>query len=164
MAAYYYKKASLLQSLIHRFKYFHRKDIALHLGRQAGQLLLQSKWVHEIQCIIPVPLSSTREKRRGYNQAKVLCEGIAAVINKPVISHVLIRKNYLDSQTKKNRELRWENVAASFSLQHAADIRNKHVLLVDDVITTGATTEACCLALQQENVQISICSLAYASR
>ncbi|WP_177230550.1 ComF family protein [Chitinophaga sp. CF118] len=163
MAAYYYKKTSLLQSLIHQFKYHNRKDIALYLGRQTGNILLQCEWLHEISCIIPVPLNSSRERRRGYNQATLLANGISSVIKKPVISHVLTRENYLSSQTKKNRELRWENVEAAFSLKHAADIRDKHVLLVDDVITTGATTEACCQALRQEKTEISICSLAYAS-
>jgi ComF family protein len=163
MAAYYYRKASLLQSLIYQFKYHNRKDIALQLGRQTGYLLLQCKWVHEINCIIPVPLSTSRERHRGYNQAVLLATGIAAVIKKPVITHVLTRKNYHSSQTKKNRASRWENVEEAFSLQHAHVIRNQHVLLVDDVITTGATTEACCQTLLQEKVAVSICSLAYAN-
>jgi ComF family protein len=163
MAAYYYRKASLLQSLIYQFKYHNRRDIALQLGRQTGYMLLQSKWLHEINCIIPVPLSKARERHRGYNQAALLAEGIATVIKKPVISHVLTRKSYRSSQTNKNRILRWENVEEAFSLQHAHVIRNQHVLLVDDVITTGATTEACCQVLLREKVNVSICSLAYAN-
>ena len=164
MAAYYYRKSSVLQSLIYRFKYHNRQDIALQLGRQLGHMLLQSKWIHEINGIIPVPLSKSRERSRGYNQAALLAAGIAAVTNKPVLSDVLIRKNYLSSQTKKNRELRWENVESAFALSNAASIRDQHILLVDDVITTGATTEACCLTLQQAKVNISVCSLAYANR
>lgn len=164
MAAYYYRRPSLLQSLVYRFKYHNRQDIALQLGRQMGHMLMQSKWLHEISGIIPVPLSKSRERSRGYNQAALLAAGIAAVIHKPVISDVLIRKNYTSSQTRKNRESRWENVETAFTLKNAADIRNRHVLLVDDVITTGATTEACCLTLQQEKVHISVCSLAYANR
>jgi ComF family protein len=164
MASYYYKKPSLLQSLVHKFKYHSRQDVALQLGRQIGHMLLQSKWLHEINCIVPVPLSKSRQRSRGYNQAALLADGIAAVIHKPVISHVLLRKNYRSSQTRKNRELRWENVETAFTLENAADIRDQHILLVDDVITTGATTEACCHTLQQENVQVSICSLAYANR
>ena len=163
MASYYYRNPSLLQSLVHRFKYHNRQDIALQLGRQIGHMLMQCKWLHEINCIIPVPLSKSKERSRGYNQAALLAAGISAVIDKPVISHVLIRENYASSQTKKNRELRWENVASAFTLKNAADIRNQHILLVDDIITTGATTEACCLALEQEKVNISVCSLAYAN-
>jgi ComF family protein len=164
MAAYYYRNPSLLQSLVYRFKYHHRQDIALQLGRQIGYMLLQSKWLHEINCIVPVPLSKSRERSRGYNQAALLAAGIAAVTHKPVITHVLVRANYSSSQTKKNRELRWENVENAFALKNTADIRNQHILLVDDVITTGATTEACCLTLQQEKVDVSVCSLAYANR
>jgi ComF family protein len=163
MAAYYYRKTSLLQSLIYQFKYHNRKDIALQMGRQIGYMLLQSKWLHEIDCIIPVPLSKSRFRHRGYNQAAILANGIAAVINKPVISHVLTRKNYRSSQTNKSRIMRWENVEDAFSLQHAHILKNQHVLLVDDVITTGATTEACCQALLPEKIVVSVCSLAYAS-
>jgi ComF family protein len=164
MASYYYRNPSLLQSLVHRFKYHDRQDIALQLGRQIGHMLMQCKWLHEINCIIPVPLSKSRERSRGYNQAALLAAGISAVIEKPVIADVLIRENYTSSQTKKNRELRWENVAAAFTLKKPAVIRDQHILLVDDIITTGATTEACCLTLQQEKVTVSICSLAYANR
>lgn len=164
MAAYYYRKSSLLQSLIYRFKYHNRQDIALQMGRQIGHMLLQSKWLHEITGIIAVPLSKHRERSRGYNQAALLAAGIAAVTRKPVLTNVLIRKNYVSSQTRKNRELRWENVAAAFALNNAAGIRDQHILLVDDVITTGATTEACCLTLLQAKVNISVCSLAYANR
>jgi len=127
MAAYYYRKSSLLQSLVHRFKYNDRQDIALQLGRQIGHMLMQCRWLHEINYIIPVPLSKSRERSRGYNQAALLAAGISAVINKPVLSGVLTRENYTSSQTRKNRELRWENVATAFTLKNAADIRNQHI-------------------------------------
>lgn len=162
MAAYYYVRSTLLQRLIYQFKYHRREDIALFLGRQAGHLLLQSQWIHEITGIVPVPMTAARERQRGYNQAAVLANGIAAVTGKPVINNILARTDQRTSQTTKNRLLRWQNVTASFMLKAPTLPSGQHVLLVDDVITTGATTETCCRLLYDAGASVSVCSLAYA--
>jgi ComF family protein len=162
MAAYYYRKSSLLQRLIHQFKYHDRQDIALHMGRQTGHQLLQSNWIYEINGIVPVPMHRTRERQRGYNQAQLLATGIAAVVNKPLLPELLVRQAHTNSQTRKNRLLRWQNVSEVFSSPSHTGVHHPHILLVDDVITTGATAEACGEALQRAGMSVSICCLAYA--
>ena len=127
-----------------------------------GKMLAQTNWIHQITCIVPVPITKKRERMRGYNQSALLSTGIAAVIGKPVLSHALKRVVFTASQTRKNRILRWQNVEHAFSLDQPDLLKGEHVLLIDDVITTGATTEACGKLLQQANIPFSICSLAYA--
>jgi len=163
MAAYYYTQASTLQKLIHQFKYHQRKDVALHLGRQMGLMLLQSTWLYEIDCIIPVPLYAARERQRGYNQAALLANGIAGVVQKPLLPHAVQRTVHISSQTRKNRMDRWENVSGVFAVKKPGALQGRHVLLVDDVITTGATTEACSQALVAAQATVSICALAFTS-
>ncbi|KAA2245144.1 ComF family protein [Chitinophaga agrisoli] len=163
MAGYYYTQTSMLQQLIHRFKYRRRKDIALYLGRRLGHMLLESGWLHEIEGIVPVPLNTVKEQHRGYNQAALLAAGIAAVVQKPVFDQVLHREHRAGSQTRRGRSSRWENVSDAFTVKDAATLYNRHLLLVDDVITTGATTEACSHALLAAGASVSICSLAFTS-
>ncbi|WP_298739406.1 ComF family protein [uncultured Chitinophaga sp.] len=161
MAAYYYNQGAMVRRLVHQFKYHRRRDIALHLGRQMGLMLQQSTWLNEIDCIVPVPLHKTRVRRRGYNQSALLAAGLAEIIHRPVLPHALKRLSYTDSQTRKNRVSRWENVSGVFTAAATADLRGRHVLLIDDVITTGATTEACCLALREAGAIVSVCALAF---
>ncbi|NSL89577.1 ComF family protein [Chitinophaga sp. Mgbs1] len=161
-AAYYYSQASGLQRLIHRFKYRQRKDIALWLGKQMGHMLQESAWAATVDAIVPVPLNPRKEKERGYNQAAVLAAGIASVLNRPVLPQALVRSQYTSSQTRKNRISRWENVQTVFSADSC--VNGRHVLLIDDVITTGATTEACGHSLLEAGAGVSICCLAYAYR
>ncbi len=163
MAGYYYTQAAMLQRLIHRFKYHQRKDIALFFGRQLGHMLLESEWLHEVEAIVPVPLNKLKEKRRGYNQAALLATGIAAIVQKPVLERALDREYQAGSQTRRGRSSRWENVAGAFTVKDTACLQNRHILLIDDVITTGATTEACSQALLAAGATVSICSLAFTS-
>ncbi|UYQ92976.1 phosphoribosyltransferase family protein [Chitinophaga horti] len=161
-AAYFFGKRSNLQQLIHSFKYLGRRDIALYLGRQMGNMLLECPWFNDVSGVVPVPLFKSRERKRGYNQAGVLGEGIKDVTGCPLLHDVLKRKNYTQTQTHKGRGDRWQNVGDVFAGQHLAQLENKHVLLVDDVLTTGATLEACARQLQQgHNVTVSIFCLAY---
>jgi ComF family protein len=168
MAAYYFSGAGMLQQLVHKFKYHQRKDIALQLGRFIGRRLLQCSWLHEINCLVPVPLHPQRQKQRGYNQAALLAAGISEVTHLPVITDVLVRLKYSDTQTHKNRLQRRVNVANLFAVKETSALPGRHVLrpgqhvlLIDDVITTGATTRACSEALQQANITVSVCALAY---
>lgn len=163
MAAYHYNQGSMIQHLVHQFKYHQRRDIAIQLGRQIGYMLQQSSWLHEIDCIVPVPLHKAKERRRGYNQSALLAAALAGIIHKPVMPRVLHRISYTDSQTRKNRISRWENVSGVFTAKETAGLRDRHVLLIDDVITTGATTEACCHALMETGAIVSVCALAFTS-
>jgi ComF family protein len=160
-ATYYYNRSSGLQHLIHRFKYGQRPDIATWLGKQTGYQLQESSWISTIDFLAPVPLNPRKEKKRGYNQATLLANGIAQVIQLPVYPATLRREQFTATQTKKGRTDRWQNVATAFQVNGNLSV-GSHVLLIDDVITTGATTEACCQVLQQAGARVSVCCLAYA--
>jgi ComF family protein len=163
MAAYYFTKHSVLQRLIHTLKYKNNKEVGLQLGRWMGVLLKNSGRFANIDALVPLPLFSEKERKRGYNQAAVLCEGISEIINIPVINDFVQRQRYTDTQTRKGRSERWENVDGSFAINTSTASMPKHVLLVDDVITTGATLEACGSAIVQNGTKLSVAILAWAS-
>jgi len=163
-AQYYFIRESLMQRLMHQFKYKKNKELGTQLGRMMGESLKKSNRF-TIDALIPLPLFPAKEKKRGYNQAAILCEGIAESLQVPVLSDVIIRSQHTDTQTKKGRIERWQNMEGKFVLAKPGAIANKRVLLVDDVVTTGATLEACGLELLKgENVRLSIAALCYAAR
>lgn len=163
MAAYYFTKQSVLQQLIHTLKYKNNKEAGVQLGRWMGLLLKNSNRFKGIDALIPLPLFPEKEKKRGYNQAAVLCEGISEIINVPVLKDFVLRKRYTDTQTRKGRIERWKNVNGSFEVNSSPLSKPHHVLLVDDVITTGATLEACGKAIVESGTKLSIAVLAWAS-
>ena len=164
-AQFYFTKESLMQHLMHQFKYKGNKDLGLQLGRMMGNALKASNRFNNIDALIPLPLFPSKEKKRGYNQATILCEGIAEILNRPVLSNIITRPQHTETQTKKGRIERWRNIEGKFQLQEHQSIQNKHLLLVDDVVTTGATLEACGNELLYgENVKLSIATLCIASR
>ena len=163
-AQFYFTKESLMQHLMHQFKYKRNKELGLQLGRIMGEKIKASARF-EADALVPLPLFPAKEKRRGYNQATLLCEGMAQIMNIPVLDKVIIRPQHTETQTKKGRIERWKNMEGKFILPDPAAIRNLHLLLVDDVITTGATLEACGHELlQAEGVHLSIAALCVASR
>lgn len=163
-AQFYFTKESLMQHLMHQFKYKHNKDLGLQFGRIMGEQLKKSGRF-EVDALIPLPLFPAKEKRRGYNQATVLCEGIAEAMKIPVLDKIISRPQHTETQTKKGRIERWKNMEGKFILADADAIKNKHLLLVDDVVTTGATLEACGNELlKAENVRLSLATLCIASR
>ena len=163
-AQYYFTRESLMQHLMHQFKYKKNKELGFQLGKLMGESLKNSgRFI--VEALIPLPLFPAKEKRRGYNQAAVLCEGIAESLQVPVLKDVIIRPQHTDTQTKKGRIERWQNMEGKFVLTNPGAIANKRILLVDDVVTTGATLEACGLELLDgENVKLSIAALCYAAR
>ncbi len=157
----HYYKGGNFQKLMHQFKYKGYKEIGFELGKRFSKEI--SKQLTDIDLIIPVPLFWKKLKKRGYNQAEWIAKGIAETINKPVFSKTLVRIKENPTQTNKSRYQRWENVEGIFSLKNSKSIKNKHILLVDDVLTTGSTLEACALTLQkEENTKISIFTLGFA--
>jgi ComF family protein len=163
-AQYYFTRESLMQHLMHQFKYKGNKELGLQLGRMMGDNLKRSGRF-KIDALIPLPLFASKEKRRGFNQAVVLCEGIGEYLNTPVLKDVVARSHYTDTQTKKGRIERWQNMEGKFVLANPDAIYNKHVLLVDDVVTTGATLEACgAEILKAGKVKLSVATLCYAVR
>ncbi|MEO7983428.1 MAG: phosphoribosyltransferase family protein [Bacteroidota bacterium] len=163
-AQFYFTKESLVQHLMHQFKYKGNKELGLQLGRIMGEQLLESDRF-QADALIPLPLFPAKERRRGYNQAAILCEGMAEMMRIPVLNNVIIRPQHTETQTRKGRIERWKNMEGKFILSDPGAIRDKHLLLVDDVVTTGATLEACANELlQAENVRLSVATLCVASR
>jgi len=158
----YFTKNSLIQRLISQIKYKGNKELGYFAGKLMGESLMPNNRFDNIDVIVPLPLFAAREKRRGYNQAAVLCDGISALTGIPVIKNAVLRVSHTETQTHKNRIERWHNMEGRFELQDTEAISNKHILLVDDVITTGATLEACgSTLLKTKNTQLSILTLAY---
>jgi ComF family protein len=152
----YFTNDGLLQHLLHQLKYRGRKEVGIYLGRQFAYDLQQSRW-QPVDYIIPVPLHRKKEAVRGYNQSLLIAEGLSRVLKAPVAADILLRPRHTESQTKKTRTERLKNMENAFQVNKNGKIVNKHILLVDDVLTTGATLEACALALlKTENIKISI--------
>jgi len=162
VALFYFRKGGKIQEVIHNIKYRGQGETAILLGQLLGQRLLESPYFNTIDEIIPVPLHPKRQSRRGYNQAALLAEGIGQVISRPLNNQSLIRKKSTASQTTKSRFIRHQSIQDVFGLHALARLENKHILLVDDVMTTGATLEACGqILLNQKIRQLSIATLAF---
>jgi ComF family protein len=164
-AQYYFTKESLMQHLMHQFKYKGNKELGRQLGRLMGNELMATHRFSHIDALIPLPLFAAKEKRRGYNQSVILCEGISEIMNRPILNDVVVRTRQTETQTKKGRIERWVNMEGKFQLMQPGKIAGKHLLLIDDIITTGATLEACGLELLKvENVRLSIATFCCSSR
>lgn len=146
-ACYFFHKGSVLQNIIHQFKYKGRKDLAVFMGNRMGEMLIDSVYFEEMDCIVPVPLYDLKEKKRGYNQAELLGRGIGEFLSVPVITDAVKRSFQTNTQTRLDRQDRWQNVKTAFKVEKPEKLEGRHILLVDDVITTGATIEACAEAL-----------------
>lgn len=166
----YFTADGLLQHLMHGLKYASKKEIGIYLGKRLGSAIAQTRpviggaeWLPGIDLIIPVPLHAKKQKIRGYNQSALIAQGISLTTAIPVADNALVRTRHTESQTKKTRTDRLANMEQAFSIQTGADLRGKHVLLCDDVLTTGATLEACALALlKEETIKISIVTIGIA--
>jgi ComF family protein len=160
----YFSEDGLMQHLLHRLKYSGRKSIGKYLGQQAGYALKTAPWIGEVDAIVPVPLHPKKHSKRGYNQSAIIADGIAETLNIPVLAEVMIRTRHTDSQTKKSREERIENVRDAFALSTKKTVNARHVLLVDDVLTTGATIEAAASTLlKSPDLRLSICTIGLVS-
>jgi ComF family protein len=161
-AAYYFTGNSLMQHLVTELKYKGNKAIGEYLGRMTGIALLQCDWHHTIDAIVPLPLNAKKLQKRGYNQAAVIAGGLATILQKPVLLNAVERKIFTETQTKKDRISRWQTMQEVFSVKDAAILENKQVLLVDDIVTTGATLEACgTTMLKVPGLKLSIATVAW---
>jgi ComF family protein len=162
---FYFAKDSLIQHLVHQLKYKGNQSIGVYLGEWMGKTLHSSKRFETIDALIPLPLYAEKERKRGYNQAAIICNGMSQRMNIPVIQNKLIRQRYTETQTRKHRMERWENVEGSFVVNEGDALKGKHLLLVDDVVTTGATLEAASIALLNvTDVTVSVATLMIASK
>jgi ComF family protein len=156
----YFSKESRYRQIIHDLKYKNQQHIGIKMGRLFA-LELRNTGFMNTDYIIPVPLHAKKLRIRGYNQSRLIAEGMSEIMHKPVLTDHVIRKIPTKTQTRKSRYERWENVRDTFYVMQTSEIQNKHFLLVDDVITTGSTIEACARALLEvPGVSISIASLA----
>lgn len=151
----------MVHQLIHNLKYNHQPEVGVKLGQLLGLELQKSQRMNQFDIIIPVPLHPIKQRVRGYNQCACIAEGIGNVMSVDVSIDNLVRTKNSSTQTRKRRFNRWENVSEIFELRFPDDLKHKHALLVDDVITTGATIEACARLLNRvEGLKLSVASLA----
>ena len=163
MAMLYFKKGTKVQNLMHSLKYKSQTDVGVRLGYLLGDKLKLGSQYGDIDLIIPVPLHPKKERLRGYNQSEFIANGIAEALDVPVSTSHLLRDKSTESQTKKARYTRYENMQSVFKIAHQEQLQNLHVLLVDDVITTGATLEACGNILLTAGIKkLSIAAIAFA--
>lgn len=159
-----FQQGNVAQSIVHQIKYHGNTAMARQYGQLLAEALRQSGRFDSIDYLVPVPLHRRRRRQRGYNQSQLLCEAMSDILQVPVVSDNLYRKQFTESQTHKNRDSRFENMQKAFGLRRPEQFENRHILLVDDVITTGATTQACYLAMKPiSGLRISVASLAITS-
>lgn len=158
-----FQKKGIVQHLIHNLKYKGHQEVGDFLGAWLGDELKRIDEYEDIDIVIPVPLHKRKERKRGFNQVALFAKQIADSLNASYSDSVLIKINETKSQVNKSRLARWTESNEIFSIQNLDQINNKHILLVDDLITTGATIEACSnQLLKAKNVKISVATMAIA--
>ncbi|MGL4347014.1 MAG: ComF family protein [Chitinophagaceae bacterium] len=148
-ALLFFKKGYVIQSLIHELKYHGNQDVGIYFGKLIGERLLSQELYQDVDQIIPVPLHSKKKKLRGYNQAEIIAKEIGSVLGISVLNNILVRTKDTETQTKKTVEERVQNVKNVFSIQHNLLLSKKHILIIDDVFTTGATFSSCIETIRQ---------------
>lgn len=158
-----FRKGGKAQPLLHELKYKGNQQLGVELGRQHGKVLLESPYFQDIDWIIPVPLHIKKKRLRGYNQSAVYAQGLSEVLDIPYSDHILVRKTFTETQTKKGMDERFQNVNSVFKVAKPNLIMQKHLLVVDDVMTTGSTLESCAITLLAAvDVRISFATIAIA--
>ncbi|HTG57527.1 MAG TPA: phosphoribosyltransferase family protein, partial [Niabella sp.] len=147
---------------LHALKYKNRPEVGVMLGKVLGQKIADAR-IMKPDIIIPVPLHPSRKRKRGYNQSAKFAEGLSVKLNIPFSDTIVARLVKTDTQTKKNKLNRWQNVSEVFHVKDPLTVKGKRILLVDDVVTTGATIEACAHILKQNGcAEINIACIAEA--
>lgn len=160
-AEYFFSKTGNVQHLLHQLKYQGNKEAGIFLGQQLGESIKNAKLFQDIDYLVPIPLHPKKEFMRGYNQSFVIAQGVEDRTNIPIARDCLYRKVFTSTQTKKSREERWDNVKDIFDIKDYKILENKHILLIDDVLTTGATLLAAGKILSQiNNIRMSVATAA----
>ncbi len=163
-AAYaYFSKEGLLQHLIHEFKYNQQRKTGALLGELFAKEISGLSWVKQIDVLIPVPLHRNKARKRGYNQSQIIATAMGETLHKPVAANALIRIINSPTQTSRSRMERLENVNGIFAIEQINALKGKNVMLIDDILTTGATMEACCNLLRSVSSSVSIAVLGIAT-
>jgi ComF family protein len=159
----HFQKGSRLQNMIHHLKYKNMKEIGTFLGKLFGSELQNTPY-SQVDLIVPVPLHKSKIRKRGYNQSEWIAKGISEILKVPIEVNAIERYIASDTQTRKSRFDRWENVKNIFRVIDPETFKGKHILLVDDVLTTGATLEACAISiLEIPDTKVSVGTLAFAT-
>lgn len=164
-AWFYYVKKSPYIRLIHAAKYNNHPEVGRFLAACAATEWSDTDFFHDIDVIVPLPLSKQKRRQRGYNQCDFIVQGLSDVTHLPIEKDALIRAVDNSTQTRQNRDERWENVQGIFQVTHPEKLAGRHILLVDDVVTTGATLLACAETLEKAvpDIRITLFALAAAS-
>lgn len=163
-AEFFFSKTGKVQQLLHQLKYQGNKDAGFFLGQQIGESIKNTELFQNIDYLVPIPLHPKKEYLRGYNQSYIIAQGVEDKTKIPIIKDCLYRKVFTSTQTKKSREERWENVKDIFDIKNDNLLINKHILLIDDVLTTGATLLAAGKVLSKiPNIKISAATAACTS-
>jgi ComF family protein len=158
-----FQKGSKYQKMLHYLKYRGNQSVGEELGRMFGVDCNEVNYFRDVDYIVPVPLHPRKQRQRGYNQSEAIARGLQVLLPREIENKNLKRRYYSSTQTRKGRFERWENVNNLFAQNNHVRFENKHILLVDDVVTTGATLEACAQAvLESRGAKVSIATLAYA--
>jgi ComF family protein len=162
-AYYYFDRGNKVQNLLHQLKYNGQKELGVCIGELYGQELKKEEKYSSIDYVIPVPLHLKKERKRGYNQSEMFALGLAKSMEKIMRKDLIFRNRETETQTKKAKFRRWENVEKIFSIAEKQELEHKHVLLVDDVVTTGATLESCAQELLSVNgTKVTVATIAFA--
>ena len=163
MALFKFSKSGKVQSLLHALKYKNQPELGIHLGVMYGHRLAESSLANAFDIIIPVPLHRSRKRKRGYNQSAKFAEGMSQSLKIPFSDNIVERIIKTETQTRKSKLNRWENISDVFRVKNIDAVQNKSILLVDDVVTTGSTLEACANCLLQVGcTRLSIACIAEA--
>lgn len=162
-AGLYFYKSGITQVLMHQFKYQNQPEIGLMLGRWTGTEINDVQVSNKIDYIIPIPLHPKKERKRGYNQSYYFANGLSEITGIPVLNNGLKRVKNTESQTGKSREMRWLSVMEAFAVGEPERLNGKHILIVDDVVTTGSTIESCGKTLLNSGAgKLSVATMAIA--
>lgn len=150
-ALLYFRERGPVQRILHKLKYGHDIKAGVIIGDLLAREILSSPFVHKVDMIVPVPIHESRRRERGYNQCEIIANAFSEKCGIPVVNDVIIKNIHNESQTGKNRMERIENVRLAYTLNPLRQIEGMNILVLDDVVTTGATVEACCLELLKGN-------------
>lgn len=163
-AMYYFNKGGTIQHIMHALKYKGLTDLGILLGKLFAKEISEFSWLKDIDIILPIPLAKQKMHKRGYNQSAYIAIGMNEILHTTVDTQSVVRKKNTQTQTQMNRLERMKNMENAFEVVNASALENKHVLIIDDVITSGATIESFALAIQSvTGIRISIATLCYAT-